>query len=168
MPPHDQPWLAFSGVRWQGGLQRRLVRVFDDRIEVRAGRFAVDTVTIPMGDVYDVELSEAGALRIVVMPDDIVVTEGTERDRALAAELIRKNAPAPRKKPKPKPKPKPEPAPEPPPAPPPASSAVATQDPPRQRRAARALALLTVGIVFAAAAIVLLIGGFAWVVVRVF
>ena len=166
MPPHDQPWLAFSGVRWQGGLQRRLVRVFDDRIEVRAGRFAVDTVTIPMGDVYDVELSEAGALRIVVMPDDILVTEGTERDRALAAELIRKNAPAPRKKPKPKPKPKP--APEPPPASPPASSAVATQDPPRQRRAARALALLTVGIVFAAAAIVLLIGGFVWVVVRVF
>lgn len=161
MPPHDQPWLAFSRVRWRGGFDRRLVRIFDDRIEVRAGRFAVETVVIPMQDVYDVGLREDGALRVVAVPDDVVVEEGTERDRALAADLIRRNAPPPREKPAPpeppappakpdpppapqpkrqpppEPKPKPQPRPEPEPEPEPESEPEPAPRPPSPTRSAR-------------------------------
>lgn len=193
MPPHDQPWLAFSRVRWRDGFERRLVRVFDDRIEVRAGRFAIETRTIPMADVYDVQVTDEGAVRIVAVPDDVVIAEGTDRDRALAADLVRKNAPPPRKKPKPKPKDKPEPQPKAKPAPSPpetprpeaASPPVPTDDriaepsppptarpevgipeEPSRRRAVRALALLAVGTVVAAVAIVAVIGGTVFVIVR--
>ena len=207
MPPHDQPWLAFSSVRWKGGLERRLVRIFDDRIEVRAGRFAVDTQTIPMDDVYGVKFGDDGSLRVVVVPDDLVITEGTDRDRALAAELIVRNAPPPRRKPKPQPKPKPKPepkpapkpkpepkpapkpkpkpkpapkpkpeqpdpeadkppAPDPSPQPEPERQPVGVQEGPRLRRALRALALLIIGTVLAAGAIVLLVAAFVWVVAQ--
>ena len=116
MPPQEQPWLAFSRMRWRGGFERRLVLIYDDKIEVRAGRFAIETVTIPMGDVFDVTVDEGGALRVVAVPEDIVIEEGAETDRVMAAELIKRNAPPPRKKPKPQPK-QPPPV-EPPPVPP--------------------------------------------------
>ena len=216
MPPHDQPWLAFSRVQWRGGFERRLVRIFDDRIEVRAGRFAIETKSIPMAEIYDVELTASGAVRVVAVPDDVVITEGTDQDRALAADLIRRNAPPPRKKPKPKPKPKaqsqaqvapprsrptPQPKPQskpqskpqpkpaappkradPPPPQPDERPAVAQTDPPSEasappetqapagvpdeRHRLRALALLGAATVLTAVAIVAVIGGFLFVVVR--
>lgn len=187
MPPHAQPWLAFSRVRWRDGFERRLVRIFDDRIEVRAGRFAIETKTIPMADVYDVQVTDEGAVRIVAVPDDVVIAEGTDRDRALAADLVRKNAPPPRKKPTPAPAPPdpPKPAPPEPPQPeaaaPPATTDARTADPspppitrpemgepeePGRRRALRALALLAVGTVVTAVALVAVIGGLVFVIVR--
>ena len=190
MPPHDQPWLAFSRIHWRGGFDRQLVRIFDDRIEVRRGRFAIETLVIPMTDVYGVDFDGSGPLRVVAVPEDVVIDEGGVADRALAADLIKKNAPPPREKPKPKPPPKPElappkekPSPKPPPEPepefstPPAprvqekgepNAVVGVPDDRSTGRAVRALAILTVGTVATAVLIVVAIGVFAFVIVRLF
>ncbi|MFP5327349.1 MAG: hypothetical protein ACLGHT_07690 [Acidimicrobiia bacterium] len=188
MPPPDQPWLAFSRIRWREGFERRLVRIFDDRIEVRAGRFAIETVTIPMEDVYDVVFEDSCAVRVVALPEDVVIDEGTDRDRSLAADIIRRNSPPPRPKPVPKaPPPPPAPASPPPPPvappppppppvveerparaplPPPSEEPDAQPAPVRERGKLRAVALLALGAVLTAMAIVAALGLFAVVVVR--
>lgn len=190
--PPVQPWLAFSRVRWQGGFERRLVRIFDDRIEVRAGRFAIETRTIPMADIYDVVVEGDGALRVVAVPDDIVIDEAAPGDLALAADLIRKNAPPPREKPEPPtppqppvrsapepPQPEPQPEPQPPEAParsdPEPPEPAQSAEPPRTvpladargpARAVRSLGLLVIGIVVTAILIVVAIGVFVLLLAR--